>query len=84
MTGIEAIIGPRRLDVVLEALRTPSTTPGVTVSPVRGFGRIVGRVGGSGSADRQFEQRASYPMECRCETGAVRGSCNSRLFRRLQ
>ena len=43
MKEVKAIVRPHRLDAVLDALHTHPELPGVTVSPVRGFGRTVGR-----------------------------------------
>lgn len=43
MKEIKAFIRPNMLDAVLRALHEHPDLPGVTVSDVRGFGRVAGR-----------------------------------------
>lgn len=43
MKEIKAFIRPAMLDAVLQALHEHPDLPGVTVSDVRGFGRVAGR-----------------------------------------
>ncbi|RME40905.1 MAG: P-II family nitrogen regulator [Planctomycetota bacterium] len=64
MKEIKAIIRPHRLDTVLEALHTHPKLPGVTVTPVRGFGRTVGRNGGPAGAAVQYGTVEMTKLEC--------------------
>jgi len=59
MNEIKAFIRPNMLDGVLRALHEHPTLPGVTVSDVRGFGRVAGR-----SATPEFGTIEMVKLEC--------------------
>jgi len=64
MKEIKAIIRPHQLDAVLDALHTHPELPGVTVSPVRGFGRTAGRSKHPESAPVQYGTVEMVKLEC--------------------
>lgn len=63
MKEIKAIVRPYRLDAVLDALHAHPELPGVTVSPVRGFGRTVGRAAAV-QAPLQYGTVEMIKLEC--------------------
>lgn len=64
MKEIKAIIRPHRLDAVLDALHGHPELPGVTVSPVRGFGRSVGRAKKLDETPVQYGTAEMIKLEC--------------------
>ncbi len=50
MKEIKAIIRPIKLDAVLRALHEHPDFPGITVSEVRGFGKVASKVANGGPA----------------------------------
>lgn len=64
MKEIKAIIRPHRLDAVLDALHRHPEFPGVTVSPVHGFGRRVGPAPTGDAAEIQYGTTEMRKLEC--------------------
>lgn len=64
MKEIKAIIRPHRVEAVLRALHDHPEFPGVTVSPVRGFGRRVGRSTESEPIHIQYGTAEMTKLEC--------------------
>lgn len=61
MKEIKAFIRPARLDEVLRALHDHPDLPGVTVSRVTGFGRVVGR---PDETDPRYDSVDMCKLEC--------------------
>lgn len=61
MKEVRAIIRPDRLERVLAALHEHPDLPGVTVSRVTGFGRVVGR---GDNASPRFDSVEMRRVEC--------------------
>jgi len=61
MKEIKAFIRPNMLEAVLRALREHPGLPGVTVSEVRGFGRVAGRQSSEGPGHATVEMAK---LEC--------------------
>ena len=64
MKEIKAIIRSHRLDAVLNALQAHPQLPGVTVSQVRGFGRVVGRSQDAGKTETRYGTAVMMKLEC--------------------
>ena len=64
MKEIKAIIRQHRLDAVLDALHAHPELPGVTVSYVRGFGRVVGRSSEPEGPPIQYGTAQLVKLEC--------------------
>lgn len=68
MQEIKAFIRPNMLNAVLQALHEHPEFPGVTVSEVRGFGRVAGR---DSSQPSGYGTVAMVKLECLVEEGQV-------------
>lgn len=64
MKEIKAIIRVHRLDAVLDALHAHPELPGVTVSPVRGFGRTVSRHESGSGVSVHYGTVEMMKLEC--------------------
>lgn len=64
MKEIKAIIQPHRLEAVLEELRAHPDLPGVTISPVKGFGQTVGRDNNNNLDTVEFGTVNMMKVEC--------------------
>ncbi len=64
MKEIKAIIQPHRLEAVLEELRAHPDLPGVTISPVKGFGQTVGRDANTKAGAAEFGTVNMIKVEC--------------------
>jgi nitrogen regulatory protein P-II 1 len=71
MKEIKAIIRPHRLDAVLDALQAHPQLPGVTVSRVRGSGRVVGRSQNAPETATRYGTAVMMKLECVVNDDAV-------------
>ena len=64
MKELKAIIRNHRLQAVLDELREHPSLPGVTISNVRGFGKIVGRHDATGPDPTYYGTVGMTKVEC--------------------